>query len=145
MLLGWCLYILIRTPWTPRRTRKEIRPIQERDIMFHIIIQSRRHTSCASNLLQKLCVSTICFTKEEEEKENHYLNYRICLLSNRRRREPLLTSSTICFIEEQEQEQEKNCKSCKRHFVYLQGKEKLLLHACERHKCAWVMSFDCWE
>ncbi len=141
MLLGWCSYILIRTP---RRTRKEIRPIQERDIMLHIIIQSHRHTSCASNMLQKLCVFTICFTKEEEEKENHYLNCKICLFySNRRKREPLLASSTIYFIKEQKQKQEENCKSCKRHFVYLQGKEKLLLHACERHKCAWVMSFDC--
>jgi hypothetical protein len=85
-------------------------------------------------------VFTICFTKEEEEKENHYLNCKLCLYySNRRKREPLLASCTIYFIKEQKQEE--NCKS--RHFVYLQGKEKLLLHACERHKCAWVMSFDC--
>jgi hypothetical protein len=91
MLLGWCSYILIRTP---RRARREIRPIQERDRAFLIIIQSRRNTSCASNLLQKLCVSTVCFTKEEEEKENNYFN------SRRRRREPLLASSTICFTEE---------------------------------------------
>jgi len=35
--------------------------------------------------------------KKKKKKENHYLNYRICSLYNRRRREPLLASSTICF------------------------------------------------
>jgi hypothetical protein len=57
-------------------------------------------------------VFTICFTKEEEEKEkeNHYLNCKLCLFySNRRKREPLLASSTIYFIKEQKQKQEENC------------------------------------